>query len=161
MHGPWRGPRRVCGAHARGERAERAIRAGMRIRTDHEVAGHHGAGLGQKGMLDARAALLPVMGDLLLMGEVTHLFGLLGALDVLVGRVVVRHQAHAVAVEHLGGAQLVEHVDRDGRGDIVREHEVQIALYELAGANLVQPGMSCEDLLCYGHRSWHGFLPSC
>lgn len=128
----------------------------MGVRADDEVAGHHGTGLGQQRVLDAGAALFPVVGDLLLMGKIAHLLGLLGALDVLVGRVVVGHQADAIAIEYALGAQLAEHIDGDGRGDIVRKDYVEVALDQLSGSYLVQAGMCRQDLLGYGHGSGHG-----
>ena len=146
---------RVGGAHARGEGPERAVGAGVRVGTDHEVAEDDGARLGEQRVLDAGAALLPVVGDMLLVGEVAHLLGLLGALDVLVGRVVVGHEAHAVGVEDLLGPQLAKDVDGDGRGDVVGEHEVEVALHELPRPHLVQPRMRRQDLLRHGHGSSH------
>ena len=147
---------RVRGAHARGKGTQRAVGAGVGVRADDEVAGHHGTDLGQQRVLDAGAALFPVVGDLLLMGKIAHLLGLLGALDVLVGRVVVGHQANAIAIEYALGAQLAEHIDGDGRGDIVREDYVEVALDQLSGSHLVQAGMCRQDLLGYGHGSGHG-----
>ena len=93
------------------------------------------------------------------MGEVAHLLGLLGALDVLVGRVMVGHEAHAVAVEYLGRTELAEHVDGDGRRDVVGQHDIDIALDELAGTDLIESGMGRKDLLGHGHRSWHWLHP--
>ena len=127
----------------------------MGIRADDEVSGYHGAGLGQQRVLDAGATLLPVVGDSLLAGEIAHLLGLLGALDILVRRVVVGHQADAVAVEHALRSQLAEHVDGDGGGDVVRKDYVEVAFDQLARADLVHAGVRCQDLLGYGHRSGH------
>ena len=146
----------VGGTHAGREGAQGTVGAGVRVGADDEVTRHDGAGLGQQRMLDARAALLPIMGHVLLVGKIAHLLGLLGALDVLVGRIVVGHEAHAVAVEDLGGAQLMEHVDGDRRGDVVCQHDVQIALDELAGTDLFEACMGCGNLLGHGHGSWHG-----
>ena len=71
---------------------------------------------------------------------------------------MVGHEAHAVAVEDFGRAELAEHVDRNRGGDVVGEDEVEVALNELAGAHLVEAGVGREDLLGYGHGSWHGCL---
>ena len=142
------------------ENAPSAVGAGMGIGADDEVAGHAHAALGQKRVLNTRAALLPVVGDVLVVREITHLLGLLGALDVLVGRIVVRHQAHAIAVEDVPGAQLVEDVDGDRRGDVVGEHQVQVALDQLPRPHLVQAGVRRQDLLGHGHGSCHSCFPS-
>ena len=92
---------RLAGRHAGGrvgradagrERAERAVRAGVAVGADDEVAGADDALLGQERVLDAHAADLVVVRDSLRADEVAHDLGLLGGLDVLVGRVVVGHQ---------------------------------------------------------------------
>ena len=103
-------------------------------------------------MLDAHTALLVVVGDLVLMGKVARNLGLLGALDVLVGRVVVGHEADLLAVEH-AGADFAHRLDGDGRGDVVGEDQVEVALDELAGHDLGQAGMGGEDLLGHSHGS--------
>ena len=143
-------------AHARGERAQAAVGARVRIGADDEVAGAHDALLGQQRVLDAHAADLEVVRDALLAGEVARYLGLLGALDVLVRRVVVGHEADAVRVEHVLASQLAERLDGDGRGDVVRQHEVQVALDELARLHLVQMRVGRQDLLGHRHGSCHG-----
>ena len=112
-------------------------------------------------MLDTRAALLPVVGDALFVCKVAHLLGLLGALDVLVGRVVIGHETHALRVEDTLGPQLAEDVDGDGRRDVVGKHEVEVALDELSGTDLVKPGVRRQDLLGHGHGSGHSRNLSC
>ena len=126
----------------------------MGVRADHEVAGDDDAALGEKGVLDAHAALLVVVRDPHLVGEVARDLGLLGALDVLVGSVVVGHEADLVAVED-AGADLAHGLDGDGRGDVVGEHEVEVALDELAGNDLLETGVGGEDLLGHGLGTCH------
>ena len=53
----------VRGANARGERTDATIGAGVRIRANDQVARAHNAALGEKGMLNAHAALLEVVCD--------------------------------------------------------------------------------------------------
>ena len=144
----------VRGAHAGGERADAAIGAGVGVRADHEVTRHHNALLGEKGVLDAHAALFEVVGDLMLVGKVARHLGLLGALDVLVGAVVVRDQADAVAVKD-ARANLAHGLDGDGRRDVVGQHEVQVALHELPGNDLLEPRVVRQDLLCHSHGTCH------
>jgi hypothetical protein len=79
-------------ANARRERTDAAVGAGVGVGANDEVARADDAALGEKGMLDAHAALLEVVGDAHLVREVARDLGLLGALDVLVGAVVVGHE---------------------------------------------------------------------
>ena len=144
----------VRGAHAGGEGTDAAVGAGVGVRADHEVAGHDDAALGEKGVLDAHAALLVVVRDPHLVGEVARDLGLLGALDVLVGSVVVGHEADLVAVED-AGTDLAHRLDGDGRGDVVGEHKVEVALDELAGNDLLETGVGGEDLLGHGLGTCH------
>ena len=74
------------------------------------------------------------MRDAHLVREVARDLGLLGALDVLVGAVVVWDQADLLAVED-ARANLAHGLDGDGRRYVVREHEVEVALDELAGGS--------------------------
>ena len=129
----------------------------MRVGANHQIARHHHTLLGQQRMLNTCAALFPVVGHMLLVRKVAHLLGLLSALDILVGRVMVGHQAHAVAVKDLGGTQLAKNVDGDGRRDVVCQHQVKITLNKLAGTHLIKPSMGRQDLLSYGHRTSHGY----
>ena len=151
----------VGGAHARGERAQRAVGAGVAVRADDEVARAHDALLGQQRVLDAHAAHLVVVGNALLACEVAHDLGLLGALDVLVGHVVVGHERDLLRVEHALDADLAELLDGDGGGDVVGEHEVEIAFDQLTRLHFGEPRMGGEDLLRHGHGTWHGLLLGC
>ena len=67
--------------------------------TDHAL-------LGQERVLDAHAADLVVVRDALRAREVAHHLGLLGGLDVLVGRVVVGDERDLGRVPHLLDADL-------------------------------------------------------
>ena len=126
----------------------------MGVRADHEVAGDDNALLGEERVLDAHASLLEVVRDVVLVGEVAGDLGLLGALDVLIGAVMVGHQADAVAVED-PGADLAHVLDGDGRRDVVGEHEVEVALDKLPGDDLVEARVGGQDLLGHGHGTCH------
>ena len=145
----------VGGAHARGERAQRAVRAGVAVRADDEVARADDALLGEQRMLDAHAAHLVVVGDTLLAREIAHDLGLLGALDVLVGDVVIGDESDLRRIEHLLDADLAELFDGNGGGDVVGQHEVEIAFDQLTRLHFVEPRMGGEDLLRHGHGTWH------
>ena len=109
----------VGGAHARRERAERTVGAGVGVRPDDQVARDDDALLGQQRMLHAHAPDLPVVGDPLLGDELAHLLGLLGRLDVLVRRVMVGHERDARGIPHLIDAGPLEYIDGDRSGHIV------------------------------------------
>ena len=145
---------RVSGPHTRGERADAAVGAGVAVGADDEVAGDDDALLGEKGVLDAHAALFEVVRDAVLVREVPGHLGLLGRLDVLVGRVVVGDEKDLLAVED-ACADLAHGLDGDGCRDVVGEDTVEVALDELAGDDLVEPGVVGEDLLCHGHGTRH------
>ena len=124
----------VGGADARRERAERAVRAGVRIRADHEVAGRDEPLLRQKRVLDsAVVAHLEVVDDPLLLRERPHRGALLRGLDILVRREVVGHERDLLPVDHLGASELGELADGHGRGDVVSENKVQLRHDQLAG----------------------------
>jgi hypothetical protein len=57
-------------------------------------------------------------------------------------------------VPHAVG-DLAAFVDGDRRGDVVGEHQVEVALDQLSGDDLVEPGVGGKDLLCNGHRTRH------
>ena len=100
------------------------------------------------------SVMFEVVGDLVLVGKVARHLGLLGALDVLVGAVVVGDQADAVAVKD-ARANLAHGLDGDGRRDVVGQHEVQVALHELPGNDLLEPRVVRQDLLCHSHGTCH------
>ena len=101
-------------------------------------------------MLDAHAAHLVVVGDTLLAREIAHDLGLLGALDVLVGDVVIGDESDLRRIEHLLDADLAELFDGNGGGDVVGQHEVEIAFDQLTRLHFVEPRMGGEDLLRHG-----------
>ena len=141
----------VRGADARGERADRAVGAGMAVRADDDLARSDETLLGQQRMLDAHAADLIVMDDLLRTREIAHLLGHRGGLDVLVGHEVVRDQRDLRGIEYLRGAHLDELVDRHGGGNVVAQHKVQPAHEQLARTAACDAGRSRENLLGHGH----------
>ena len=65
-------------------------------------------------MLNTHAADFVIVRNALLAGKFAHLFGLLGAFDVLVGNVVVGHQGDLSRIEHLLDTDLLEVFNRNG-----------------------------------------------
>ena len=39
--------------------------------------------------------------------------------------------------------------------DVIGEYDIEVALYKLAGAHFIEPGVCGQDLLGHGHRSSH------
>ena len=111
----------------------------MRVRADDEVAGHHEPLLREQSVLHAHLPHLEIVFQFLLRGELAQALALLRGPDVLVRREMVRNKRHAGAVEDLFDARLAEFLYGDGRRDVVAQHHVHGALYELAGLYLVQP----------------------
>ena len=109
-------------------------------------------------MLDADAPDLEVVDDLVLAGELAHLLALAGRLDVLVGREVVGHERDAGRVEDLREPGLLELGDRQRRGDVVGQRQVDLRLDDVAGVHLVAPRGAGEDLL--GDRGTHQTSPA-
>ncbi len=152
---------RLARAHARGhvrrpnarrERPERAVRAGVAVRADHQIARRDKPLLGQKRVLDAAVVPdLEVVDDALLPREGPHARALRRGLDVLVRREVVRDEGDLRLVEDLLLAELRERADRHGRRDVVAEHEVELRHDELARVDFVSSGVRREDLLCHCH----------
>ena len=73
----------------------------------------------------------------MLMGKITRDLGLLGTLDVLVGRVMVGHEANPLAVKN-SSTNLAHRLDGDGGRNVVGEHQVEVALNQLARHNLIE-----------------------
>ena len=72
---------------------------------------------------------------------------------------MVGHKAYALAVEDILRSQLLEHLDRDGGGDVVCKHKVELALDKLPGPHLLKAGMCRQYLFSHGHSSWHFCSP--
>ena len=123
----------------------------MAVRADDDLARGDEALLGQQRVLDAHAADLVVVDNLLRLGEVAHLLGHRRALDVLVGDEVIRDQRDLRGVEHLRRAHLDKLVDGDRCGDVVAQHQVELAHQQLAGAAAFNARGAREDFLRHGH----------
>ena len=90
----------IGGAHAGGERAQCTVGAGVAVGADDAVTRRHDAFFGQQGVLDAHLAHIVEIEDVVLVGKLAALLGLLRALDVLVGDEVVQHDGDVLFVEH-------------------------------------------------------------
>ena len=126
----------------------------MRISPYGEIAWHHHALLGQQRVLDSRTPDLIVVFDTLLLRKLAHELCLLGALDVLVRRVMIRNENHACRIKDLV-AYLTAHVDGDGCRNVIGMYDIHPALDELAWNNLVEPRVRRKDLLGDGHGPRH------
>ena len=138
-------------AHARRERAQRAVGAGVRVRADYRVAGNDKPFFGKQGVLDAHFAHLEIVGYVHFVRKFAHGLALLRRLDVLVGREVVGHQRNLVAIEHAVAAEFLKLTYRHGAGDVVAENEVELRLDELPRLHLAKPCVRRENLLSHRH----------
>ena len=59
---------------------------------------------------------------------------------------MIQNQRDLFPVEHLGQPRLVELGDGHRGGDIVAQHQIQLALHQLAGDNMLQAGVPGQDL---------------
>ena len=130
----------------------------MGVRADNAVAGAYNALLRQQGVLDAHAAHVKEIGDVVFAGKVPGLAALLRSLNVLIGDKVVQHQCDAVLIKNRTGPALLKFVDGYRAGNIVAQHHIQLGFDELPGLYLFQPGMNGEDFLRHCHS--HGNPPS-
>ncbi len=127
----------------------------MAVGADHEIPRADDPLLREQRMLDAHAAHLVEMRDALIMSEIAHDLRLLGALDVLVGHVMIRDEDHLILVEH-GIRYLRARPNGKGSRHIIGKDQVQIAFDELPRLYLIQASMSCQYLLRHGHGTRHG-----
>ena len=123
----------------------------MAVRADDDLAGGDNALLRQQRVLDAHAADLVIVDDVLRAREFAHLLGERRGLNVLVGDEVIRDQRDLRGVEHLDRAHPVKLVDGHGGGDVVAQHKVKLAHEQLARAAALNAGGTREDFLCHGH----------
>ena len=137
---------------ARRERAHGAVGAGMGVRADDAVTGCDESLLRQERVFDAAVVSdLEVVLDLLVLCEGAHAGALGRRLDVLVRREVVRNERDLRLVEDLLLAELRKLADRDGRGDVIAQHEVELRHDELARVDFLHPGVFRQDLLRHCH----------
>ena len=146
----------IGGANAGGKRAHRTVRAGVAVGTNDAVTGGHNALFGQQGMFNTHLADIIKVEDIVFVGKLTALLGLLGTLDILVGHKVVQHNVHAGFIKYRVEPGFLELIDGNRGGNIVAKHNVQLGIDELPGRYRSFAAMRSEDLLCHGHS--HRFL---
>ena len=122
----------IGGADAGGERAHRTVGTGVAVRADDAVARSHDALFGQQCVLNAHAAHVEKVEDIVLVGELAALLGLGRALDVLVGDKVIQHDVDAGVIEHRVEPCFFKFVDGHRGGDIIAEHHIELGVDELA-----------------------------
>ena len=105
-------------------------------------------------MFDSRAPDLVVMLDAVLVGKLAHELSLLGALDILIRRVMIRNENHTCRVKD-PTTHLMTHVDGNGRRDVVGMRHIERALDKLAWNDLAEPRVRRKDLLGDGHGPRH------
>ena len=120
--------RHIGGAHASGESAQSAISTGVGVCANDDLTGGSQALLGNQGVLNAHLAHIVEVGDVVLVGKVPAPGAQLGGLDVLTGGGVVQHNGDLVLVKHRGQPRLLKLFDGHGCGNVVAQHQVQLAL---------------------------------
>ena len=141
----------VGGTNTRGERAERAVSASVRIRTDDAVAGADKTFFGQKRVLDADASYIIEMGDIKSLCKISCGSAELCRLDVLAGGVVVEYDRDSILIKNFCKARVVKYLDGNGGGNIVAEYQIQLCFDQVARLDRGQTRVRREDLLCHCH----------
>ena len=141
----------VGGTHARRERAQRAIGAGVAVGANDHVARSDDALLRKQRVLNAHAAHIEEVHNVVLACEIAALFALLGALDVFVRGEVVHNKGDLRAVEHLVHVGLLQLANSHRSGDVVGEREVDVRLDQLTGHYGIEPGVRRQNFLGHGH----------
>ncbi len=135
-------------AHAGRERAEGAVGARVRIAADDELAGSDQALFGKHDVLDAAAADVEEVLDVLLGRKIFHQLRQLGRLRVLRRNEVIGDERDLPRIEDaLRALHAAHHADGDGGGELVRENEVDLSIDDLARLDARQVRVACEDLL--------------
>ena len=127
----------------------------MGIRADAQAARSDQTFFGQQGMLDAHHADVHEILDVVLAGEGPGLLDQRRRLDVLVGGKMIHDHGDLGVVKHRGRAVFLEHIDGDGRGDVVAEHHIQLGVDQLTCLYLIQTRVCREDFL--GHCHTHSY----
>ena len=69
---------------------------------------------------------------------------------------MIGNQAHPLPVEHVGSAHLCEFMNRQRRGDVIAQHEIEAAIDEFPRVHFGFPGMRGEYFFGDSHR--HGLI---
>ena len=141
----------IGGAHTGGECTQCTVGAGVAVGADDAVTRRHDAFFGQEGVLHAHLAHIVEIEDIVLIGKLAALLGLLRALDVLVGDKVIQHDGDVLFVEHAVEPGLFKLVDGNGSGDIIAQHDVELGVDELACLDLGKTCVSGQNFLRQGH----------
>ena len=126
----------------------------MAVGANDAVTGGHDALFRQQGVFNAHGAHVVEIQNVVLVGKFPALFGLLGALDVLVGHKVIQHNVHPGLVKDRIKARFLKFVDGDGGGDVVAQHNIQLGVDELSRLDGFLAAVGGQNLLRHGHS--HG-----
>ena len=122
----------------------------MRVGADCQHARCDDALLRQDDVLDAHAALLEVIDDLVLARKVTDDLRELCRLNVLGRLEVIRHERDLRVVEDRA-ANLLKLGDGRRCRDVVGQYHIELAGHELTGFYRIEAGVFREDLLAHSH----------
>ena len=123
----------------------------MAVGANNHVARSDDALFGKQRVLNAHAAHVEEVHNVVLACEIAALLALLGALDVLVRGEVVHNKGDLRAVEHLVHVGLLQLANSYRSGDVVGEREVDVRLDQLAGHYGIEPGVRRQNFLGHGH----------
>ena len=124
----------------------------MGISADGQHARAYNALLRQDDVLDAYAANLKIILNLMLPGKLPDSLGKTCRLNILVWRKMIRHQGNLCIIKHRL-ANLLKLLDGRRSSYIICQHHIQLAENQLTGRYRLQACMSGKNFL--GHIHTH------
>ena len=146
-------------AHAGGERAERAVSAGMGVRADDRLSGGDKALFREKGVFNAHGPHVVIVVNVKAFGEHPALLALRRGFNILIGDEMVHYQRDPALVKDGLEARRLKFIDCHGGCNIVAEYQVQFGLNQLPGADFVQPRVFGQNFLRLRHSHRLSFPP--
>ena len=119
----------------------------MRIATDNQLAGRHQTLFGKHDVLDAAAADVEEILDMLFVCEVFHQLSQARRLGVLCRDEMIGNQRDLAGIkDELGAFDLAHHPDCDGRRKLVGENEVNPGVDNLPRLDTIATRMTRQNL---------------
>ena len=129
----------------------------MGIGADDAVARNHDALLRQKGMLNAHAAYVEEIFDVIFPGKGSGLAALFRSFNILIRCKMIQHKSNAGVVKNGIGSTFFKFIDGYRGSDIVAQNHIQFGVDQLARLHMIKPCVCGQYFLGHGH-SHEAFL---